>query len=732
MTRANVISINSPNYGNRLQAYALHQVLHRELGEDARVESLQISGGSQTPPLWRRAAGKIWRTVKGICSGSPTLPDNRLPLFASFTAQHIPSIYAADAAAVSARSGIFVIGSDQCWNLSWEVGARTDGAQCATGVAGARKLAYAASFGLTYEAMTREWREAYATWLAEFAPNTISVREDAGAECVYKLCGAKAQVVLDPTMLLATQDWEALERRPEISGIDEPFCLKYVLGEDANSEHIDKVCTERGLHIIDLRNTELPVGPAEFLWLIHHSQLVCADSFHAAVFSILFKRPFAIYERQEKGVCDMSCRFDTLARMFGIEDHRANGPVFSWNAVWECDWANIDARLETERAASLTWLREALAAMSIDEPAPCVDLDASCCGCGACAASCPTSCITLEENAAGFQIPSVDAHSCTGCGTCRTVCPALAQPGCSMRPNVYWAAAKDAAHKQKSSSGGIFGMLAQQTLERGGVVYGAVFADGCKRVEHMRAATPAALKKIMQSKYVQSTIPVSVYRALAADLAAGLPVIFSGTACQVAGVSKYLHATATPTEHLLLVDVVCHGVPSPKLWREWLEHKQTQLGCSLDSVNFRCKTPSWESYSVVYQSGGSAVETTPFERDGYMKAFLQNAALRPSCFECPAKLRCGSDITLGDFWGFSALHPEVDCLQGISAVLANTSKGDEALAAILPATEHGPASFEDVLRGNPSLGQSVPPHANYAAFMRAVAAGASIPQIRKL
>ena len=387
MTRVSVISIHSNNYGNRLQAYALHQVLHRELDPsgDTRIESLQIPNVAKKRPLWRRAAGKAKRMLKKALGANRTSAsaNNRGPLFESFTDRYIPTIHIAHAAAAAERDGIFVIGSDQCWNPSWDVGARPDGVQCATGVAAARKLSYAASFGITYDDLPPEWRARYAAWLAEFAPGTISVREDAGAACVRELCGVEAQVVIDPTMLLAPNDWTAIECRPHIEGIDAPFCLKYVLGDDVNSEVISQLCTERGLTVIDLRNAALPVGPAEFVWLIHHSALVCTDSFHASVFSILFERPFVIYERQQSRQCDMSSRFDTLARMLGIEDHRANSSAFNWNAVWNCDWTALEQRLEAERAASLAWLRAALAATDAVAPPHHVDLDRACCGCGA-------------------------------------------------------------------------------------------------------------------------------------------------------------------------------------------------------------------------------------------------------------------------------------------------------------------------------------------------------------
>lgn len=355
-----VLSIYSQNYGNRLQAYAMHKAL-AVLGADS-VESLWVPIVTECKvSLLRRVLRKCKRAVMRVqlhvsCQGV------RDTLFQAFTDDNIPTVKTPMTDPLSGHGGIFVIGSDQCWNPSWEIGSRIDGVQCATGITPNRKIAYAASFGISYDGLSSEWRERYSSWLSEFDPGAVSMREDAGASIVKELTGRDVPVVLDPTMLLTPEDWTAIEHKPQTKAIDldKPFCLKYVLGDDVNGERIDALAGERGLGVVDLRDSSLPVGPAEFVWLIHHADLVCTDSFHASVFSTLFHRPFVIFERQEEGQCDMSSRFDTLARFTGLGDHRFNKPEFDWGSVWNCDWDAVDAKLSAERERSLNWLREAL------------------------------------------------------------------------------------------------------------------------------------------------------------------------------------------------------------------------------------------------------------------------------------------------------------------------------------------------------------------------------------
>lgn len=357
----------------------------------------------------------------------------------------------------------------------------------------------------------------------------------------------------------------------------------------------------------------------------------------------------------------------------------------------------------------------------------------ACCGCGACAARCPRSCISMEPDACGFARPEVDADACIGCGACDAVCPVLNPPTRDHCERALWARAKDGDLLSHSSSGGVFGLLARDVLSRRGVVAGAAWEEGCRGLRHVLVEDVSELDDVMRSKYVQSSVGREVYEGVRGALREGRPVLFSGTACQVAAMRSYLGPLAD-SGPLLCVDVICHGVPSPGLWRRWRAHVEGEVGGPVHSVNFRSKTSGWTSFSVAYgyateKDGVPRVRAGRFSDDWYMRAFLANASLRGSCLSCPFKRGCGSDITLGDFWGIKAQHPEAFSDDGVSAVLVNTVRGEEALSRIAAPLVSGESSLEAVAAGNPALTRPVEPFEDRAAFMRAVAEGVPITEM---
>ena len=366
----------------------------------------------------------------------------------------------------------------------------------------------------------------------------------------------------------------------------------------------------------------------------------------------------------------------------------------------------------------------------------------ACCGCGACAARCPKGCVEMVPDAAGFLRPEVDLEACIGCGGCDSVCPAIGGRPEDAASSVCWAKSRDREERLASSSGGIFALLAHEVLRDGGVVVGAAWAPGFKGVRHVLVEDEGRLDEVMRSKYVQSSVGRDVYEGVRGSLRDGRRVLFAGTACQVAGMRAYLGRLAD-SEGFLAVDVICHGAPSPLLWERWAEHKERVAHTALRAVNMRSKTTGWLSYSASYayaydaEKDGASASPAPepdscvFGTDWYMKAFLANACLRPSCYACPAKRSCGSDITLGDFWGIQSAHPEVDIEGGVSAVICNTPKGVAAFEAISPCVESGESSLERVLPGNPSLVSPVAPYAKRGEFMRDLEGGVDIEEMMR-
>lgn len=259
-----------------------------------------------------------------------------------------------------------------------------------------------------------------------------------------------------------------------------------------------------------------------------------------------------------------------------------------------------------------------------------------------------------------------------------------------------------------SSSGGAFSIIARAALEEGGVVYGHAFV-GPTEVRCVRVNDPAGLPRLRGSKYVQSDMGTAM-RDVLSDLRAGRRVVFSGTPCQVAGLKAFLDAKGVDIDRLLLVDIVCHGVPSPAFFAECMEWESR--GSRLDEVRFRDKREGWGC-----GGGTTTTTTTPIlhrlvTRDRafspktsyYYKRFLVGDVYRESCYRCPyAGGPRPGDITLGDFWGVDHEAAGLDSRRGISLVIANTSKGEKAARAIKDGSQWAERPIEEAVAGNDQL-----------------------------
>lgn len=295
-----------------------------------------------------------------------------------------------------------------------------------------------------------------------------------------------------------------------------------------------------------------------------------------------------------------------------------------------------------------------------------------CCGCTACQNICPVRCIEMVEDIEGFLYPEIDEEKCIHCHKCEIVCPIRNKENISGVTETYIGYIKNEEIRRRSSSGGIFTALAEWMLEQGGVVIGAAF-DESFQVHHIVVEIKEELEKLRGSKYVQSNLK-SIYPTVKQYLQDGRKVMFSGTACQIAGLKKYLKNENV--EQLYTVDVLCHGVPSPKVWRMYLADKVKTYSSQIVRINLRDKKNGWNNYSVCIQFDNRKEYCNPFFQDQYTKMFLDNLDLRPSCYDC--KFKCFprmSDITIGDCWGIESIKPEMDDNNGTSVIIINSYKG---------------------------------------------------------
>lgn len=354
-----------------------------------------------------------------------------------------------------------------------------------------------------------------------------------------------------------------------------------------------------------------------------------------------------------------------------------------------------------------------------------IDSKEKCCGCWACVQRCPKHCITMVEDDEGFLYPNVDSSLCIDCCLCEKVCPVINQGEPRIPKVVYAAKNLKEEVRMASSSGGIFTLLAEEVIAKGGVVFGARFNEEWD-VIHDYTETIEGLSAFRGSKYVQSRVG-KCYSQVEEFLKKDRKVLFSGTPCQIAGLKHFLRKDY---DNLLMVDFVCHGVPSPGVWREYLK-EETARQCGgkklrlshpisngrdarIESISFRNKCLGWKKFSftlTISVSNGHGEKkivllSEPLNKNIFLRGFRADLYLRPSCHACPAKsLKSGSDITIGDFWGIQNVMPEIDDNKGVSAVMVSTEKGKKIWGEIT--TINYEVTFGDVVTGNPILIRSV-------------------------
>lgn len=366
-----------------------------------------------------------------------------------------------------------------------------------------------------------------------------------------------------------------------------------------------------------------------------------------------------------------------------------------------------------------------------------------CCGCTACVSICPKQCITMREDEEGFLYPMVDSSLCIDCNLCKKICPELHSKERREPLNVYAAKHKNEQVRLASSSGGIFTLLAERIIDEGGVVFGARFNNSWN-VIHDYTETKEGLAAFRGSKYVQSYMG-NCYLKTKSFLDQDRKVMFTGTPCQIAGLKNYLKKDY---DNLLAVDVVCHGVPSPKVWQMYLDEITRKGGKNsvlfqpisekqeIKSINFRSKSTGWKKYSFALTLSGATADgekntvllSSIFTENPYMNAFLSNLNLRPSCYACPTKSgKSGSDITIADFWGIEEVLPEFDDDKGISLILPYTEKGIYWLKDLN--CEFTKVDYQTAQKNNPSISTSVTKPINRNFFFHQLERKKSIQSI---
>lgn len=335
----------------------------------------------------------------------------------------------------------------------------------------------------------------------------------------------------------------------------------------------------------------------------------------------------------------------------------------------------------------------------------------NCALCGACFNACPVDAISFSKAYLDFRYPEIDMTRCVHCNQCEKACPVL---GSKSKPEngypiAFASKSNDDSVRLHSSSGGAFFELASQMLRDGGYVCGAVF-DESFHVRHIVSNTQEDIFRMMGSKYAQSDVGYC-YREIKEKLNAGEKVLFSGCPCQVAGLRTYLGKSY---KDLLLVELICHGIPSDQMLQTYIHMQEKKYGAKLKRMEFRNKAKGWHNSAVRMEFENHRIYSIPYTADAYTIGFLRNISLKSSCYDCHFRnFTAGSDIILGDLWGAEVELPEDDN-KGVSAILVNSGNGMDILDRCNLALT--PDNVETIIKYNRNLLCSAAPSPQRSSF----------------
>lgn len=345
-----------------------------------------------------------------------------------------------------------------------------------------------------------------------------------------------------------------------------------------------------------------------------------------------------------------------------------------------------------------------------------------CTGCSVCVNVCPEKSIIIKNDQEGFYFPEIVQEFCINCKYCEQKCPNVNMPQISIQTRGYAVKNKNEKVRRKSTSGGVFPLLAEYVIDKGGSVYGAAYNSDFS-VRHIAITEKNNIFLLQGAKYTQSILE-RCFAKIKSQLHAGRYILFSGTPCQCRGMKAFL---GKENDNLITVDIICHGVPSPKVWQAYIDYRSQKEnnGVRPQKINMRSKVSGWSkySYSTEFDYGNGKITRIHNSQDLFMRAFVGNICLRNSCSNCKAKgvERC-TDFTLGDYWGIWNQYPEFDDNKGTSVVFVHSKKGQEILEQLRDKIECLEVNLEDAYKENKSLVNSSMPHPDREEFLAQVTA----------
>ncbi len=711
MLKAGIITFASAhNYGALLQAYAMQRYLEN-LGIEAHIINYRPKEIDNVYKLYRIKRTKIF-PKKVIMKVAKVVKVNtkdrwkkeKYNNFENFINHTLKTTKAYKKLGQIQSSyldyDILIAGSDQIWNTDLTRGFKP-AYFLEFGKKDAIRISYAASLGR--EDIDKKYVLFYKRYLKNF--DYISVREKSMIPVFEKLTEKEITQVLDPTLLLKKEDYDDLKKESKYK--DKEYIYVHFIGKDEKVIEIaDKISTELNIPILhnfayNLFENELDShyceGPEQIIDVVKNAKMVVTNSFHLTVLSIIYHKKFITIPHMKRPE-----RMRNLLEMLKIDDHLIEDVrIMPELEELNIDYKKVEEKLEKERNKSVEFLQKALFNKKAENKSNYFKSNDKfdCYGCGVCASVCPKNAITMVEDEEGFVYPKIDKEKCINCNLCEKKC-IYKNNRCMIKENfdskVYAVINRDKEVVKKSTSGGVFTALYKKVIAENGCVIGVKYNEEMKPIYDI-AFTEKECEAFRGAKYVAAKLG-DIKERTKNELEKGKIVLFVGNPCQIVGLKRYLNKEY---EKLYLVEIVCHGTPSSKVFAQYI--KSIEKKNNLKVINFECrnKKTGWKNSSVkaTFEDGSERYESV--RHNNFTRAFLNKYISRPSCYNCEfTGDNKHSDITIGDFWGIDKVIHGINNDTGVSLLKVNNKKGEQLFNDISNQIEFYESNYKDGYRAN--------------------------------
>lgn len=679
------------NYGTNLQAYALQRFL-RNNEYDARLIDYIPLQPSKINKLRRLRREKI--LIETACLKlknkfikiDENIKKNKSKKFIAFRKEYINFTekckYDCDLFELNNKFDYFICGSDQIWSP-----AIFDSRYFLDFVIdNNKKISYSSSIG-TNKIFDSGIEKRIKDLIKNF--KAISVRESEGKILISKYYDRDILVACDPTLLLTRNEWNDLTKNADPVD-EERYLLCYFLGSTykyikdvkkiakRNKLKIKIIPTKNSDYSINNIYVEKSVGPLEFLNLIKNSKFICTDSYHAMIFSLIFQKQFCIFKRfNDNKIGSQNSRIYNMLNYLDLENNLFHNSYENFNY----DIDVIDRKLSSLISKSKKFLFSNLTQL-METKQQDMFITNACSGCGACIEPCPKKCIDLIIDDFGFFKYRINQEDCIHCNICKKVCGFSNNKKYSidlLDKNLYAFKAKNENIVKTSSSGGASYIFNLYGINNGYEICGCEYNYEKDIAEHSIAKNIEDLLKFKSSKYLQSYTKKAFSEILNKNtLKSNKKFIITGLPCQIAGINNFLNFRKK-RDNYILIDVICHGVPTYNLWNKFLKEKN--LYRNLKNINFRYKfykNGIWNKKLLLLLLTKNNCKIFSDERDSFYRFFNLGEVYAESCFSCPYRTKTGADVRLGDFWGKKYKKDN----NGVSMIIPVTKIGEKLIKKI--------------------------------------------------